>query len=173
MVEKSWKQIETERLILRKFTSEDSAFLLELMNSPTWLQFIGQRNITTTDEARNYILEKFIKSYQTNGFGLNLVVLKNNNTPIGMCGLIKRDSLKDVDIGFALLPRYERKGYGYEAATATMKYAKSNLGLSRIVAITNKNNVQSIHLLQKIGMQFEEMVRLNDTEELMLFANEQ
>ncbi len=101
------------------------------------------------------------------------MVLKNNNTPIGMCGLIKRDSLKDVDIGFALLPRYERKGYGYEAARATMKYAKSNLGLSRIVAITNKNNVQSIHLLQKIGMQFEEMVRLNETEELMLFANDQ
>jgi RimJ/RimL family protein N-acetyltransferase len=72
MVGKSWEQIETERLILRKFTSEDSAFLLELMNSPTWLQFIGQRNITTTDDARNYILEKFIKSYQTNGFGLNL-----------------------------------------------------------------------------------------------------
>ncbi len=163
--------LETERLILREFTTDDSAFLLELLNTPTWLQFIGDRGVRTPEQARTYIEEKLIHSYKTAGFGFYLTALKNNNIPIGMCGLVKRDTLEDVDIGFAFLPQHVGNGYAYEAAAATLIYAKQQLGLTRIVAITNVDNSSSIKLLNKIGLQFEKKVTLTPDEELLLFAN--
>jgi RimJ/RimL family protein N-acetyltransferase len=163
--------IETERLILREFAISDASFLLKLLNTPTWLEFIGNRGVTEIDEAEDYIQEKFINNYQKIGFGFYLVALKNGNIPIGMCGLVKRNGLEDVDIGFAFLPNYEKKGYGFEAASATLNYAKTTLKLQRVVAITTEHNINSIQLLKKIGLQFEKMIDLAaDDRNLMLFA---
>lgn len=166
------KILETERIILQQLSTHDAPFILELVNTPSWLKFIGDRGIRTITDAENYILNGPMKSYEKFDFGLYLVKLKNENTPIGMCGLIKRDTLKDVDIGFAFLPGYEGKGYAFESAEATLKYGKTNLGLNRIVAITVSYNQRSIELLKKLGFEFEEMIHFPyDKEELMLFGS--
>lgn len=163
--------LETERLLLREFNADDAGFILVLVNNPTWLLYIGDRNIRTLDDARHYLVNGPIKSYFVNGFGLFHVSLKEDNTPIGMCGLIKRHGLENVDIGFALLPHYAGKGYAYEIAAATMDHAKKKLGLEKIVAITSEDNTHSIKLLNKIGLHFEKMIKLaDDNEELMLFT---
>lgn len=162
--------LETERLILREFNTNDAAFILLLLNNPTWLQYIGDRNVKTMDDARNYLLNGPMKSYELNGFGLSMVQIKEDNTPVGMCGLIKREALEHVDIGFALLPEFAGLGYAFEIANATMDHAKNKLNLEKIVAITSKDNEHSIKLLNKIGLDFEKMIRFDDTEELMLFS---
>lgn len=164
--------IETQRLILRKFTLEDAPFLLELVNTPAWLQFIGDRNVHTVEEAENYLRNGNLKSYAEHGFGFYLVVTKESNEAIGMCGMVKRDSLEDIDIGFAFLPNSIGKGYGYEAASATLNYAQNVLKLGKIIAIVDPQNTSSIALIKKIGLQYEKMVQLSpDDIELMLFGN--
>jgi RimJ/RimL family protein N-acetyltransferase len=163
--------LETERLTLREFIKDDATFIMNLLNSPGWLKYIGTRNINSVDDARGYISEKLMPSYGKNGFGFYLMETKSDNIPVGMCGLIKRDGLDDVDIGFALLPEYEGNGYAYEAASATLKYAKNTLKLNRIAAITVPYNLSSIKLLEKIGFVFEKMINIpNDKEELMLYS---
>jgi RimJ/RimL family protein N-acetyltransferase len=165
------KVLETERLILRWLLAEDAAFILELVNDPAWLRFIGDRGVRTLEDARDYILNGPIAMYRRVGFGLYLVELKQSATPIGMCGLIERVGLEDVDIGFAFLPAFRGQGYGYEAASATMTYAQETLGLDRVVAIASPDNQSSIALLTKLGMSFEKMLRLGeDPEELVLFG---
>ncbi|PWK27981.1 RimJ/RimL family protein N-acetyltransferase [Arcicella aurantiaca] len=164
--------IETERLILRKFTIEDASFVLELVNTPAWLQFIGDRNVHTVEEAENYLLNGNIKSYADYGFGFYLVATKESNEAIGMCGIVKRDSLDDIDIGFAFLPNSIGKGYGYEAASATLDYGLNVLKLGRIVAIVDPENANSIALIKKIGLKYEKMVQISTNDiELMLFGN--
>lgn len=160
---------ETERLTLSEFTAEDAPFILELVNTPSWLQYIGDRNVHTLDDARNYLQYGPLQSYKKSGFGFYAVKLKDSNTPIGMCGLVKRDTLDDPDIGFAFLPSFEKQGYGYESALATLQYAKSEFQLSRILAITLETNAPSIRLLEKLGFRFEKRIPFGD-EELMLFA---
>ncbi|MEH7503745.1 GNAT family N-acetyltransferase [Neobacillus drentensis] len=166
------KVIETDRLILRWLTTDDAAFILELLNDPSWLRFIGDRGMRTLEDARNYILTGPMDMYSQLGFGLYLTELKDEGrTPIGICGLIKRDSLEDVDLGFAFLSRFQTKGYGFEAASATLAYGSEQLGLKRIVAITSEDNEGSSKLLEKIGMKFERMIMVgDDTEELKLFG---
>jgi RimJ/RimL family protein N-acetyltransferase len=165
--------IETDRLILRPMTVDDAEFILELLNEPSFLKNIGDRQVRTMEDARAYILNGPMKSYQKNGFGLCLLLLRETNEPIGMCGLIKRTGLDDVDIGYALLPRFWSKGYAVEAARATKTYAKDVIHLNRIVAITDPSNQASIRVLEKIGLRFEKMVRLSpDDIELKLFATE-
>jgi RimJ/RimL family protein N-acetyltransferase len=165
------KVIETDRLILRRLSIEDGAFILRLVNEPSWLRFIGDRGIRTLDEACDYILRGPVESYQRLGFGLYLTELKGDETPIGICGLIKRESLKDVDIGFAFLPEFWGRGYAYEAAAAMMDYGKNAFGLNRIVAVTTPDNYSSIKLLEKLGFRFERMARLVEGEpEIKLFA---
>ena len=112
------KILETDRLILRQLSTEDAAFILELVNEPSFIQNIGDRGVRTLEDARAYILRVAISSYEKNGFGLYLVELKDSGQSIGMCGLIKRDGLEDVDIGYAFLPRFWLKGYAVEAAAA-------------------------------------------------------
>jgi [ribosomal protein S5]-alanine N-acetyltransferase len=164
--------IETERLILRKFTVDDASFILGLLNTPSWLRFIGDRNVHSVEEAKQFLLKGYLKSYETHGFGFYVTVEKSTQNPIGMCGLVKRDSLEDVDIGFAFMPEFMGKGYGFEAASATLKYAKIVLKLEKVIAIVDPENVVSIALIKKIGLQFERMVRLSaDDIELMLFTN--
>jgi len=160
--------LETERLILRKFSLDDASFILNLLNTPTWMQFIGDRGVRNIDDARNYLLKGPIKSYETNGFGLYMVALKKTETPIGMCGLIKRDFLENVDIGFALLPEFAGKNYAYEVASATVDYARNTLKLPRLVAITTEDNAHSIKLLQKIGLTFEKKIKYGAEEEVLL-----
>ena len=146
--------LETDRLILREMTEEDDFFMYDLLNSDGWLEFIGDRNIKTVEDARNHILNNYIKMYETHGFGLWVVVRKSDSTCIGTCGLIKRPSLADVDIGFAFLSEYMGEGYAYEAATASMNYGYEVMDMNRIVAITIPENKRSIHLLQKLVIQF-------------------
>ena len=165
------KILETERLTLRLQTTDDADFILELMNDPSWLEFIGDRGLRTVEDAREYIKNGAIRTYEQFGFCFYLVERKEDQSPIGICGFVKRDSLEDVDIGFAFLPQYWGKGYAYEAASATLAYGLDTLGLNRIVAITTQDNHASAKLLEKIGLKFERLVQLsNDPEELRLFS---
>jgi RimJ/RimL family protein N-acetyltransferase len=130
------KVIETDRLILRRLSVDDAEFILELVNDPSWLKFIGNKDVKTIEDARRSISNKYVEMYSRLGFGLYLVELKGEGVPVGICGLIKRDALEDVDLGFAFLPDFRGQGYAYEAAVATMEYGKNVLGLNRIAAIT-------------------------------------
>ena len=163
--------LETERLIATRFTINDTSFILELLNTPGWLQFIGDRNVHTQEDAKKYLLNGPIKSYEENGFGLALISLKETHEPIGMCGLIKRETLQGVDIGFAFLPAFAGKGYAYEIASATISYAGKELKLPAVLAIVMPQNLRSIGLLEKIGFKFQKHIRFSDeTEPLMLFS---
>lgn len=163
--------IETERLILRHLSTDDAEFILELLNEPSWLRFIGDKGVRTLEDARNYILNGPVDMYARSGFGLYLTELKESGVSIGICGLIKRDSLEDVDIGFAFLPKFWSKGYAFESAKAVLDHGKNVLGLNRIAAITNPDNRSSIKLLEKLGMKFEQMIKLNaDADEIKLFG---
>jgi len=165
------KILETERLFLRQFSAADAEFILELLNEPSFIQNIGDRGVRTLADASSYILNGPVASYAKNGFGLCLVVLKETSESIGMCGLIKRDTLEDVDIGYAFLPKFWARGYAVESARAVKEYAKNVIGLKRIVAITDPLNEDSIRVLEKIGLQFEKMVRLSEDDiELKLFS---
>lgn len=165
------KVLETERLILRRMSTGDAAFMLGLLNEPSWLRFIGDRGVRTLAEARDYILNGPVAMYTRLGFGLYMVELKAGGIPLGICGLIKRDFLEDVDVGFAFLPVYWGQGYAYEAASAVITYGTEVLGLKRIVAITALDNHRSASLLKKLGLRFERRVRYpGDEREVRLFA---
>jgi RimJ/RimL family protein N-acetyltransferase len=165
------KILETERLFLRQFSVEDAAFILRLLNEPSFIRNIGDRGVRTLEDARAYIMRVPIGSYERNGFGLYLVMLKESGESIGMCGLIKREELEDVDIGYAFLPEYWSKGYAVESALAVKEYARDVIGLKRLVAITDPENQGSIRVLEKIGLRFEKMVRLSEDDiELKLLA---
>jgi RimJ/RimL family protein N-acetyltransferase len=165
------KVLETERLLLQQLSSADADFILELLNEPSFIRNIGDRGVRTIEGANFYILNGPVASYAKNGFGLYLVKLKATDESIGMCGLIKRDTLEDVDIGYAYLPKFWSKGYAVEAAQAVKEYAKNVIGLNRIVAIVDPENAGSIRVLEKIGLNFERMVRLSEDDiELKLFG---
>lgn len=171
MIASAENVLETERLILSKLIVEDAPFILRLVNEPSWLKYIGDRGVKNLEDARKYILNGPIKSYKDNGFGLYLVRLKNG-IPIGLCGILKRDTLEDPDIGFALLPEYAGMGYAYEAAFAVLEYGRNALGIKRIVAITSSENFRSGKLLEKLGMKFSKMIRLSeDQEEVKLYED--
>ncbi|MGE1126260.1 GNAT family N-acetyltransferase [Bacillus wiedmannii] len=161
--------LETERLVLRWFDIKDAPFILELVNDPAWIHFIGDKRIKNLDDAKKYILNGPVDMYNKMGFGLYLVERKEDLTPLGMCGLIKRDSLEDVDIGFAFLEKFRSKGYGFESASAVIDYGVQKLGLKRIVAITTIDNINSGKLLEKVGLQFEEIIS-DSGEDLKLFG---
>ena len=164
--------IETESLTLRKLSVEDAPFILRLVNEPSFLQFIGDKGVRNLEDARQYILNGPVASYAQNGFGLFLVQLKTDQAPLGMCGLLKRETLEDVDIGFAFLPEFWNQGYASEAAAGVLSYAKDVLKLPRIVAITNKDNDASGKLLEKLGFRFDRLVKLaDDKAELKLFVS--
>jgi len=164
------KSLETERLMLRAFTADDAEFILTLLNEPSFLQYIGDKKVRNLDDARQYILNGPVASYEKHGFGLCLVELKEPHTPIGMCGLLKRDELPDPDIGFALLPDFWNKGFAFEASTAVLNDARERLNLQRILAITSVDNHASINLLQRLGFRFEGLRKLApDREPVKLF----
>jgi RimJ/RimL family protein N-acetyltransferase len=163
--------LETERLILRRLTVDDAAFIMRLLNEPSFLQHIGDRGVRIMADASQYILAGPIASYERVGFGLFLVELKDSHVPIGICGLLKRDALDDVDVCFAFVPESWSKGYAFESASAVLAYGRDTHGLKRIVAISSQDNVASINLLVKLGFYFDRMVTMpGDKEELRLFA---
>ena len=164
--------LETERLVLRRLSADDAEFILELLNQPSFLRYIGDKGVRNTEDAIRYIQTGPVASYDRFGFGLYLVELKETGVSIGMCGLIKRDSLPDVDVGFAFLPAYWLQGYAFEAAAAVMTYGREVLGLRRMVAITSLDNDASIRLLEKIGLRFERLIKLaEDQPEVRLFGS--
>ncbi len=164
------KILETERLMLREIAKSDDHFILDLLNQPSFIENIGDRNVRDLAQAQEYIETRFIKSYVENGFGLYLVELKSG-IPIGISGLVKRDSLPDPDIGFAFSPQYCGVGYALESAKAVMRLGVETLGLARIVAITTQTNDSSIKLLEKLGFKFESLIKQpHDDEELNLFS---
>lgn len=167
------KILETDRLTLRHLTTDDAPFILELLNDPDFLRFIGDKGVRTLEDARQYIIDGPMASYARLGFGLFLVELTEDRVPIGICGLIKRDALEDVDIGFAFLPAYRMDGYGFESALAVRDYAFNKIGLKRIAAITNPDNTGSMKLLEKIGLRFERMIMLTaESTEIRLYLIE-
>lgn len=145
----------TERLEVYDFEFGDEAFLLELVNSPNWQKYIGQLGPRTEQTATEYIQMRLLDSYTQNGFGLFKVVLKANAKPIGMCGLVQRDYLDYPDLGFAILPEFERRGFTHEAAKGCLEFAKTKLQLEQILAITDKKNIPSQSLLLKLGFRYE------------------
>ena len=154
-------------------TANDAEFILTLVNEPSFIRFIGDKGVRSHADAVQYIQTGPVASYERFGFGLYLVELKEGRVPIGICGLVNRDSLPDVDVGFAFLPAFWSKGYAFEAANAVKAYGKDVLCISRLVAITNPDNESSIKLLEKIGLKFERMIRLSeDAPEIKLFASD-
>jgi len=162
---------ETPRLRLRYMTLQDAAFILELLNEAEFIRNIGDRGVRTLDDARAYIRSDAVSGYHNGGLGLFLVELKHAGTPIGVCGLLKRDYLPDADVGFALHQRFRGHGYAFEAAAAVIRRGREVLGLGRIVAITAPDNHASIKLLQRLGLQFERNLRAPDVNrDTSLFA---
>lgn len=165
--------LETERLSLRKLTIEDAQFILTLLNEPSFIRYIGDKQVRNVEDAEAYILNGPVASYERNGFGLYLVQLRESYTPVGMCGLLKREELPDPDIGFAFLPEFWRKGFAFEAAAALLQDARARLKLQRILAITSLDNEASIKLLERLGFRFERVTQLAaDREQVKLFATD-
>jgi len=152
--------LETARLALRRLTPDDAPFILELLNDPLFVRFVGDKGVRTLDDARGYITDGPMASYAQHGFGLFHVALKHDSTPIGMCGLLKREALEDVDVGFAYLPQFSGQGYATEAARATLDYGRTVMGLKRIVALTAPDNEGSQNVLRKIGLHHEKTLKL-------------
>ncbi len=163
--------LETGRLTLHRLAPDDAAFILKLLNDPAFLKFIGDKGVRGLDDARNYILTGPMNSYERFGFGLYLTRLKDSGVPIGICGLLQRESLQDPDVGFAFLPEFSGKGYATESASVVMQHGRTQFGLERIVAVTAPDNLASINVLEKLGMRFVSMIRLTeDGPESKLFA---
>jgi [ribosomal protein S5]-alanine N-acetyltransferase len=163
--------IRTSRLDLRELDFGDAEFILELLNEAAFIRFIGDKGVRTLSEARGYIQQGPRDSYARNGFGLYAACLRDG-TPVGICGLVKRDGLNDPDVGFAFLSRYWSLGYAVESAAAVLAHARETLSIGRVVAITSPDNRSSIAVLEKIGLKFERMICLVDhSSELKLFGS--
>lgn len=161
--------IETDRLLLEEATFNDTAFFIALLNSPNWIEYIGDRKVDCKEAAIGYIQHSHIHFYKKYGCGMYKVVLKENNQPIGLCGLIKRASLSHFDLGFAMLPAYERFGYTYEASKAILSHAKTSLNLTKVVAFTTKENTKSQNLLLKLGLEYVDTRKVLDEDMLFLY----
>ncbi|HKJ48062.1 MAG TPA: GNAT family N-acetyltransferase [Christiangramia sp.] len=168
---KVYKTFETQRLVIRPTSIEDKDFILELLNSPKWLRFIGDRNVKSSTDAENYIVNRMLPQLEKLGFSNNTIIRKEDGMKIGTCGLYDREGLEEVDIGFAFLPEYENMGYAFEATSALKKAAKDEFELSKLSAITLEENKSSRKLLEKLEFEFIEKIRLpEDPDELMLYS---
>jgi RimJ/RimL family protein N-acetyltransferase len=149
--------LETDRLLLRHFTTGDAGFILELVNDPSFIANIGDRGIRTLEQATTYLLDGPIASYERHGHGLYLVSLKHTLEPIGICGLLKRIQFEDIDLGYAFLPGFWARGFAFESSTAMLGYASRSLGAPRTLALVSPDNLPSIKLLEKLGFSFAEL----------------
>lgn len=166
---KKLSHLETERLTMRPMSVEDVEFILELYNSPKFIEFIGDRNIKTTEDAANYITQKFLPQYERLGFGNYLIIRKTDNKKIGSVGIFEREGLDVHDIGFSFLPEFEGNGYGFESASKLLATAVEEFSLKKISAITTKTNFSSQKLIEKLGLKFQKMVTLPDDDVELLY----
>ena len=164
--------LETERLVLRRLTLDDAEFIFRLVNEPAWLRYIGDKHVRNLDDARNYLRAGPLDMYERFGFGMFLCELKSTGEAVGSCGLLKRDTLPDPDIGYAFLPEHRGKGYALEAASAVLNYGHREHRLPRILAITSPDNERSIRILQHCGMHFQRFIEMAEHDEVKLFALE-
>ena len=164
------KILETERLVLRELEPDrDAAFINELLNTPKFVKYIGDRNVRSDDDAREFIENRYAASYRQHGYGLYAVDLRSDGTSVGMCGFVRRDTLPGPDVGFAFLPEHEGKGYGFESAAAVMEYGRQKLKFTSVYAITTLDNDASGKLLEKLGFTFREVIDSGD-ERLNLYV---
>lgn len=162
--------LETDRLLIRPTNVNDAAFILELLNTPKWISFIGDRNLQTVEDAQNYIKDRMLPQLEKLGFSNNTVILKDGNEKIGVCGLYDREGIDGVDIGFAFLPKFEGLGYAFEASQKVIENGFSNLGINSVSAITIPENKSSQKLIEKLGLIYQGEIQIpNDDELLMLY----
>jgi len=164
--------LETNRLILREVTVDDGQFIFDLLNTPKFKKYIGDRGVNSLQESLEFIDTKYRQSYTDHGYGLYTVETKYDGTPIGVCGFVRRDTLPGPDIGFAFLPEFEGKGYGFESARAVMDFGRETLGFTNLFAITSQDNDVSGKLLEKLGFRFDEMISMPNGETLKLFETQ-
>jgi len=157
-------EIETDRLVLRRFEPGDARFVLGLLNEASFIENIGDRGVRSLDDARAYLEQGPLAMYRQHGFGLWCVQRRSDGEAVGMCGLLKRDILPDVDLGYAFLPAYWGQGFAFEAAAATLRHAALCFGLTRVVAVVSPGNSASIRVLEKLGMRLEGTLRMRATE---------
>ena len=166
---KKINHLETERLTMRPISSDDAEFILELYNSPKFIEFIGDRNINNTEDAANYIIQKFLPQYEKLGFGNYLITRKSDGKKIGSVGIFEREGLDVHDIGFSFLPEFEGNGYGFESASKLLETVVEGFSLKKISAITTKTNFSSQKLIEKLGLKFQKMVTLPDDDVELLY----
>lgn len=164
------KEFQTERLIIRPTNKSDATFIYELLNTPKWIKYIGDRNIKSIKDAEQYITVKMLPQLEKLGYSNNTVIRKIDQIKIGTCGLYNREGVEGVDIGFAFLPQYENKGYAYESTSNLITFAQNEFNIQKISAITLPENKSSQKLLRKLGLKFIEMIKIpNDDADLCLF----
>ena len=165
--------LETERLILRELVPDDAPFMLELLNDPAYILNIADRGVRDVEGARRYLEERWRASYAEHGFGLWVVVHRETGASTGLCGLVRRDGLDDVDIGYAFLPAFRGRGFALESALGVKAHARDVVGLTRLVAIVSPGNDRSVRVLEQLGMHFERTLRLpGDASDVALYATE-
>lgn len=165
-----YKSFETERLILKPTAEEDAPFMFELLNTPKWIKNIGDRKVRSVEEAKEYIKTKIQPQLERLGYATYTIIRKSDHVKLGICGLYDREGLEGIDIGFALLPEHENKGYAFESANEIKRAGVEDFNISRLRAITTEDNVASQKLLEKLGLKFRGKVLLpNDDEELLLY----
>ena len=161
----NYKTFETQRLLIRPVVEEDADFVLELLNTPKFLQLIGDREVRTKEQAEEYIRKKMLPQLYRRGFGNYAVIRKTDGVLLGTCGLHDREGLEGVDIGFAFLPQHERQGFAYESAARLKQAALEDFGIKQILGVTSKENLASQKLLEKLGLKFERIINLPNMEE--------
>lgn len=168
-----YKTFETERLIIRPTIENDAEFIFELLNTPKWIRYIGDRNIKTVESAKEYIKEKMIPQLEKLGYSNYTLIRKEDNIKIGTCGLYDREGLEGIDIGFAFLPKYEKKGFAFEASKRIKDAAFDEFEIEMISAITTKDNISSQKLLKRLGLKLMGTTKLpHDEEELLVYKIE-
>ena len=153
--------IYTERLVMKPLDLSDAPFMLKLVNTPNWLQYIGDRNVYNLEDAKRYLKEGSLKSVEKDGYGYYLLTDVHSNMPVGICGLGKRDGLDETDLGFALLPEAEGRGFAFESSVALIEAAWNKFNLKTLVAITTADNIGCIKLLEKLGFRFQKKAQMN------------
>jgi len=168
---KLYKSFETTRLLMRPTGVQDAPFVYRLMNTPAWLRYIGDRNIKTEEHAASYIKKKMLPQLERLGFSNYTVIRKDDGAKLGSCGLYDREGLDGIDLGFAFLPEYERQGYAFEAASCLLESAQEDFGLEKVLGITDRENLPSQKLLEKLGFRQEGSLRLpREQEEVLLYV---
>ena len=163
-------QLETERLQLRWLTGDDADLMLAIWNDPAFIRYVGDRGVRTLDQAHTAMQEGVLKLYHDFGYGPYRLALRGSDEAMGICGLFKRENLEHPDIGYGLLPAFCGSGYAFEAAEAVTEHARKHMKLPELCAIVTPENTRSVHLLEKLGMNAGERIRMpGDDEDVVLY----